>query len=277
MIGLQSIGAVLSDPELRKMFADVASRKVKADLKTLEAHAELSRRLADNRQNARFAENGALKRIVRQHLEYYGTLIQMSYSFHDQLLHSLKDMGGRGDGEAAINALTLSLSAVPGATVRAPFKVSNNRPEPITVTCRASPFVSEDGTQLIGTPVAFDPPGAEIAPGSEQIFTAIIAIGPDFRVGRTYFATLSAEGIDSMQIITRLTIEQGAQAAQASPAAPPPVAVADVVATAPEAVAEASGKEEVIAPAAPKPAPAARAKRVAPEAGGKRAGGRRGG
>lgn len=256
MIGLQSIGAILSDPELRKMLGKVASRKISADLKTLEAHAELSRRLSDNRQNARLGNADALKHIIREHLEYYETLVELSYTFHERLLHLLQEMGRGGDAGAVINGLTLNLSAPVGAIVRAPFKVTNNRAEAISVTCRASPFVSEDGSQLIASPVGFDPPGGEIQAGSEQTFEAVIAVSPDFRTGRTYLATLSADGIEAMQIVTRLTIEESPpKAAEAPPPSPASTVPADVM---PEAAGPASPS-----PSAPQAQPNAEATEAA--------------
>lgn len=213
MIGLQALGSILGDPELRKLFTRVASRKVSADLKTLQAHAELSRRLSDNRRRSADGNEADLKLIVREHLEYYSALIELSYNFHQRLLDLLDKLGKGPGAESAINALTLALRAPPGATVRSPFKISNNRAEAISVTCRSSPFVSEDGSQLIASPIAFDPLGAEIQPGAEEIFEVIIPIGSDFIAGRTYFATLAAEGLDAMQIVARLTIEEAAAAA----------------------------------------------------------------
>ncbi|AJP71194.1 COG1470 family protein [Sphingomonas hengshuiensis] len=245
MIGLQSIGAVLSDPDLRKQLTDLASRKIKADLKTLEAHAELSRRLADNRQGQRLAEGGALKQIVREHLEYYSTLVDLSYSFHERFLNVLRDLSERPEFAGTGDSLTLNLTAAPGSTVRAPFKVTNNRADTIAVTCRVSPFISEDGSQLIGSPVAFEPPGAEIAPGTEQLFEAIIAVGPDFRIGRTYLATLSAEGLDAMQIVTRLTIAEPRPMQSAEVDAPPATPAAQPAAAPKRAAAKAGGKQAV--------------------------------
>lgn len=206
MFGLASLGAIVADPELRRMFGQLASRKIKADLKTIEAHSELSRQLAAARR--RPGDDGAaLRRIVREHLEYYGTLIDLSHSFHQRLIDLLSELSKGGSAEPAINGLTMLLKAPKGATVRAPFKITNNRSDSITVTCRSSPFVSEDGTQLIASRIAFLPPGADIAPGSEEVFEVIVPIGPDFAPGRTYLATLAAEGLEAMEIVLRLEVE----------------------------------------------------------------------
>lgn len=247
VLGLESLGAIVADPELRALFKSVATRKINADLKTLQAHAELSRHLAKSRKGASFT--GAadpLRQIVKEHLEYYGTLIDLSQSFHQRLLDMLAETERTQPGTPPINGLTLALNAPQGATVRAPFKISNNRAETVSVTCRASPFVSEDGTQLIASRIAFAPPGAEIPPGSEEVFEAILPVGRDFLPGRLYLATLTADGFDAMSIIVRLQV-----AAPVEQPAPAPV---------PTAAPEAS---EV--PEAPKigPVPRPRARRRA--------------
>lgn|GEM_PF-2818473 len=227
MIGLNDLGALISDPELRALLKGVITRKINADLKTLQAHSELSKRLARNRRTALNGENDELRQILREHLDYYGTLIDLSHDFHQRLIDNLARTERNGVEAPAINGLTLALKAPIGATVRAPFKISNNRPEPISVTCRASPFVSEDGSQLIASRIAFSPPSAEIAPGAEEIFETILPVGTDFVAGRLYLATLSADGVDAMSIVVRLQVE--AAMPEAAPRAEPaPVAVAPV-------------------------------------------------
>lgn len=206
MLGLENISAIVADPELRALLKSVATRKINADLKTLQAHAELSRHLSKSRKMAGDADGEALRRIVKEHLEYYGTLIELSQNFHQRLIDMLAQSEQARADEPAINGLTLAIDAPRGATVRAPFKISNNRPETVSVRCRASPFVSEDGSQLIASRIAFAPPGAEIPSGSEEIFEAILPVGPDFVAGRLYLATLTAEGFDAMSIVVRLRV-----------------------------------------------------------------------
>jgi len=206
MLGLNSLGALLADPELRRLLAGVASQKIRADLKTIEAHAELSRRLAEARRSPE-GESAALRRVIKEHLEYYGTLISLSHRFHQRLLDLLAETTPGRPADPVVNGLTMALRAPVGATVRAPFKITNNRNEPITVTCRATPFVSEDGTQLIASRLAFRPSGADIAPGSEEVFEVVLPVGPDFIPGRTYLATVAADGFDATDIVVRLSVE----------------------------------------------------------------------
>jgi len=225
MGALENLGAVIGDPELRRLLKSVVTRKINADLKTIQAHAELSRRLSASRRTNGDGEADALKRIVRDHLEYYGTLVDLSLSFHQRLIDMLAETAKGKPAEPAINGLTLAVTAPKGATVRAPFKIANNRAEAIQVTCRASPFVREDGSQMIASRIAFSPPGAEIAAGSEEIFEVILPVGPDFAPGETYLATLSTEGFDAVEIVVRLKVEgEVEQATQAHPerSVPPP-------------------------------------------------------
>lgn len=217
MLGLEGLGAIIGDPDLRQRVGQLAARKIKADLKTLEAQAELSRQLVTAKRGPG-PEGAELKRIIQEHLDYYGALIELSNSFHQRLLDSLKPRDGSG---AAVNGLTLDLKAPIGATLRAPFRISNNRSDPITVTCKASPFVSEDGATLVESRIAFLPPGADIAPGSAETFEAIVPVGPDLTPGKTWLATLKADGVEALEILVRLTVEPGA-AQPPAPEAPAP-------------------------------------------------------
>jgi hypothetical protein len=212
MFGLRSLGSLLADSELRQLFGRVASRKIEADLKTVEANAELARRLADSRRGR---GDGDLKRIVREHLEYYHMLFDLSYAFHQRLLQVLGDNDAVDEVEPASGALALDLRAPRGATVQAAFKISNTRAEAIQVACKSSSFVTDDGSELIAGTVTFAPPSAEIQAGSEQVFRATVLVGPDFQPGRTYFATFDADGIEAMKIVARLTIEQSEARAEA--------------------------------------------------------------
>lgn len=215
MLSLNQLGTVLSDSELRAMLKSVVTRKINSDLKTVQAHAELSKRLAQNRRKNLSGEGDELRQIIKEHLEYYGTLVDLSLNFHQRLLDTLAK-SAESTADPAVNGLTLAMTAPIGATVRAPFKISNNRPDPITVKCRASPFVREDGSQLIASSMGFNPPGAEIAPGSEEVFEVILPVTPDFVAGKLYLATLSADGFDAMSIVMRLQVEGAA----AEPEAP---------------------------------------------------------
>lgn len=218
MFGLRSLGSLLADAELRQLFAQVASRKIEADLKTVEANAQLARRLADSRRGGSNG-NESLKRIVREHLEYYAMLFDLSHAFHQRLLQTLGETGGTADAEPASGSLALDLRAPRGASVQTSFKITNNRAETIDVACQSSAFVSADGSELIAGRVEFDPPSAEIQPGSDGIFRATILVVPDFQPGRTYFATFNADGIDAMKIVTRLTVEEAEAHARPTAAA----------------------------------------------------------
>jgi hypothetical protein len=216
MLGLEGLSAIIGDPDLRQRVGQLAARKIKADLKTLEAQAELSRQLVSAKRGPG-PEGAELKRIIQEHLDFYGALIELSTSFHQRLLDSLQ---GRSGAEPAVNGLTLDLKAPVGATLRAPFRISNNRPDPISVTCKASPFVSEDGATLRESRIAFLPPGADIAPGAAETFEAIVPVGADFAPGQTWLATLKADGVEAMEILVRLHVEPGRPPETKTPAQP---------------------------------------------------------
>jgi hypothetical protein len=205
MFDLASLGTIIADPELRAMLKSVAVRKINADIKTLQAHSELSRYVFKAGRDKTGDTDPELRRVIREHLEYYGALIDLSTQFHNRLIENLRAATPATPSTAP--RLTLNLRAARGSIVRSPFKITNSRAEPVFITCVASPFVSEAGDEMVASPVTFVPPTAEIPPGGEAVFDAVLPVVPDFQVGKTYFATLTAEGVDAMSIVARLYVE----------------------------------------------------------------------
>lgn len=223
MLGLEELESLVNDSELRDLFMRVSSRKATADLKMLQANAELAARLADR---SRKEDTGPLKRIVREHLEYYNVIVEISLNFYQRLIDMLAEEVRESGGEPTVHGNRLTVSAAAGSAVRAPFVVRNDRAAPVTVVCRASPFVSEDGSQLLPSTASFAPNSAEIGAGGEQRFELILSVGSGFNAGRAYLATVSPEGLDEAQIVVRLEVEGdrktgAAQPAGAAGAAPP--------------------------------------------------------
>lgn len=210
MFDLGSLGTIISDPELRAMLKSVAVRKINSDIKTMQAHSELSRYVFKAGRDKTGDTDPELRRVIREHLEYYGALIDLSTQFHNRLIENLR--AATPATATTAPRLTLNLRAARGSIVKSPFKITNSRAEPVFITCVASPFVSEAGDEMVASPVTFAPPTAEIAPGAEAVFEAILPVIPDFQVGKTYFATLTAEGVDAMSIVARLYVEAEAMA-----------------------------------------------------------------
>lgn len=227
MFDLSSLGTIVGDTELRGMLKDLTVRKINSDIKTVQAHAELSRHLLRLRRDD-VAGNAEFKRVLREHLEYYGALVDLSLRFHQRLLDQLQAGSGPAGGAGQADRLTLNVTARQGALVRAPFKIANSRAESIVITCTASPFVSEKGDHMVASGLTFEPPRGEIAARSDRVFEAVLPVTTDFEAGKTYFATLTAEGVEAMSILLRLTVEPAnaveplaAADPAASPAAPP--------------------------------------------------------
>lgn len=219
MLNLQSLTGLLRDPELRQKLSRVTSAKIKADIKSLQANAELSRRLIEattrrgNHTDAA-AQERMLKAVVNEHLDYFDTLTEMSAAFSDRLLAMLAALGKgtNGAGQPA-PALGMNLKGAIGTTLRAPFEIENNRAEPVTAVFRLTPYVSEDGSQLVAANHAFDPPQAVVPAGSKLRVTFVQPIAEGFTAGRDYLATISVEALDAMQIIVHLHVDPAAPVA----------------------------------------------------------------
>jgi hypothetical protein len=214
MLNLQALTGLLRDPELRQKLSRVTSAKIKADIKSLQANAELSRRLieATTRRGVQAdaaAQERMLKTVVNEHLDYFATLTDLSAAFSDRLLGVLTAMGKGGNGAgAAPPSLGMSLRGPLGSTLRAPFEIENNRADAITAVFRLTPYVSEDGGQLVAANHAFDPPRAVIPAGGKLRITFIQPITEGFAIDRDYLATISVEGLDAMQIVVRLHVDR---------------------------------------------------------------------
>jgi hypothetical protein len=263
MLNLESLSAVVRDPQLRGQFGRLATRLVAAEVKAVRAVAALSLKVAQPGK----APDDTLKGLVRSHLDFYGDLIDRSLAFHQGLLDSLDELGRRTKEPPPPDGLSLNLRTPKNSTLHAPFKVGNTRDTPITVACKASPFVSDDGSQLVATAIAFDPPAAEIQPGGEALFDTIIAVGDGFTAGRTYLATLSIEGMDAMRVVLRMTVDPTGQDAPAPTGEPAPVKPPPRARRQRTAKAKASSDSNPPPPIAEQPAAADAAPPPSPDAG----------
>jgi hypothetical protein len=203
MTSLPGLGFLRDDPDLRALISDVATQKLKADLKALEAYAQLAGKLTDNRR--REDAGGILKRILREHLQFYRTLVELSHGFHQRLIDEL-DESDRGKA-APVNGAKLAVAAPAGGTGRGRFTVVNVRQEAVLVVCRISPFVCADGSRLLAPDVVFEPASASIDAGSELTFTVAVSVPSHFAVGERYLANISADGVDEFHVLLELAVD----------------------------------------------------------------------
>jgi hypothetical protein len=118
----------------------------------------------------------------------------------------------------------MNLAAPLNVVLRAPFHLENNKSAPIAVGFEITPFVSEDGAQLVNADVAFDPPSLELRPGQEEKIELILPVGGGFRPTVAYFATVTVTGLDATQLLVRLLVEEPLAAkppGDTKPAEPP--------------------------------------------------------
>lgn len=234
MLGLETTKALLNDSELTELFSRVSARKMASDLKMLQAQAELAERMTDTPRND---DAEALKRIIKEHLEYYGVLIEISMNFHQRLIDMLAAQQAGSDARRAVNGTIVEVRAARHSIARAVFSVVNERPNGVAVACRASPFISEDGGQLIPADVSFSPGSAEVGPGAEARFEMTFPVGADFVAGRSYLGTIFPQGLEAAAIVVHLDVREEAAAIEVP--LPPETAKAYVPSPAATASAEA--------------------------------------
>ncbi len=240
MLGMDALGAAIGDAELRAEFGRVADRFVAAEIKAARVVGALSTRLGETGQA------DALKDLVRRHLAFYGDLVERSLAFHQTLLEELEASAPAKPTSTppeSADALSLSLRTPQHNTLRSTIRVANHRAELISIACKASPFVSEDGSRLVSGATAFDPPAAELQPGVEASFDLIISVGENFMPGHTYLATVSVEGMAAMRVVVRLTVDPaGTPVAPTAAESPPRAKRGARRSAAPVATAKPAGK-----------------------------------
>jgi hypothetical protein len=217
-MNLQMLQQLLTDPSLRLQVSRLLSNKMRADVKSLESSTQLSRRIAEmSRSGADGDAARALHGVVKEHLDFYETLVNMTLSFNQQLIDRLGDLGRDGGDQSGPSQGTMNLSAPLHATVRAPFHLENNKRSPISVAFEITPFVSEDGSHLVKPEAAFDPPSMMLRPAQEAQVQLVLPVADGFRPQTIYFATVTVTGLPATQMLVRLSV----MAAQAEAAAPP--------------------------------------------------------
>jgi hypothetical protein len=227
LLNLTTLKQLLSDPELRQQVSQLVADKIRADQKSLEVNAQLSRHLLDLSRSGGSAEDTAraVRLSVKEHLEFYQTLVQMTLSFNQRLSARLNDLSS--PTQSPTQPVIMNIVAAVGGLARMGFQLENNRARPISVGFEITPFASEDGRQLVAADVIFDPPSLELRPGQEERIELILRVADPFRAGNTYFGTLTVTGLEATQLLVRLQVEErrtmhaapGLQA-QAEPVAP---------------------------------------------------------
>ena len=178
------LGAILGDPEVRRMVGDLVARKLKADLQALRGGAELLGRFRVSPNGAPVVPGeGVVRELVRLQLEYYGALIDITAEFHERTraLLGVEPEPAEPDGEGPDPEMRLS--GPPGSTVRSAFRVENTTTTPMSVELVASPLLREGTGEEAGPAVVFDPPRAELTPGQEVQVAVIVPVGKDMAPG----------------------------------------------------------------------------------------------
>ena len=266
MLNLNVLRQLLADPALRGQISRLISNKVRADAKSLEANALLSRQLIELAGRARRGErsdsDGVLRQLVKEHLDYYETLVNLTLAFNQRLADQLNGVAQQTPTDSAATVTTMRLAVPLGTTVRAPFRLENNRATPIAVGFEMTPFVSESGSEFVSAEVAFDPPLLRLEPGQEGRVELIVVVAPGFTVGSTYLATITLTGLDATQLLVRLVVEAPRETAQPAAGASAVSETVDLIGEAPEPEDAATPSNVSLLPTRPK-RPATRSKAVA--------------
>ena len=190
---------------------------------------------------------GVIKELVRLHLEYYSALVDMTAEFHERTRALLGVEPPPDETAPAPADPEMRVSAPPGSTVRAAFRVENTTSGPMTVELVAGPFHREGSDEVLEPAVAFDPPRIELTPGQEEQVTAIVPVADDLTPGATYRGAIAAAGVDAVRIAVVLEVAE-------RPPEPPPRPARTPAAKKPPARKAAPKKPAAKKPATKKPA-----------------------
>ena len=269
MLNLDVLTKLLNDRALRGQVSRLIAGKVRADAKSLELGSLLSRQLLEMAARRRGDEAPAsepmLRELIKEHLDYYETLVNQMLTFNQRMLDRLQGLGSSSGPASAPQ--TMRLRAPLHATLRAPFRLENNRTSPISVGFEITPFVSESGAEFVSTDVAFDPPSLELKPGQEARIDLVIAVAQGFTSGTAYYATITVKGLEHTQLLVRLQVDPPQKEVQSAPAATVPAASsADANDDEDAASAPAAAKAKPGPRASGEPAKRARKRLVVPQA-----------
>jgi hypothetical protein len=245
-LNLENLRRLLSDPELRDQVSRLLTRKIRADTRTVEVNAQLAQYIGElaRRPDAGDAAMRALRAAIKEHLDYYETLVGLTLAFNDRLMERLN--GAAEPAKSTGTQANMVLSAQPGAVVRAPFHLENNKKAPIDVGFEMTPFASADGSQLIASQTAFDPPNLQIQPGQERKIELIFTVGDAFRVDEDYFSTVTVTGLEGTQLLINLHVERPPGAVISPVSEPEPVVPVPAAAVATEATPAKMGRRRKI-------------------------------
>ncbi len=234
MFGFGVASELWKDNRLRGLMGDLVTKTLKADVHLLQNGTELYYRLLRSGLQSGLslgrggktgtAEAAAvIKEMIQLNVDYYSTLVDLNLEFADRLLDTMRestpapdttspsqpapiaspptDAGSTPTPPSTAPVIpTMLLVACVGDRLRAPFRIENNRAEPTPVSFHLSPFEREDGGQIVASAASFDPPVTELQIHQESRIYLVLPVSPEFEPGHRYTASLSVEGMDTMQL-----------------------------------------------------------------------------
>jgi hypothetical protein len=212
----------LTDPELRKQITRLLTQKTYADSLTAEALAYLARQLIGVvwKTKSGTAAANVLQEAIADYLKFCETLVNLQLDFSKSLLKKLETVSDAARPAPA--TVTMNLAAAQDGVAQGSILVENTRSAAIFVDFETTPFVSEDGSQLVAAEMVFDPARLDLQPEQEAKIEFILKVGEQFKPGTTYLATVTIRGLDAPNLLIRLLVEPAREHA-APPAQSGPV------------------------------------------------------
>jgi hypothetical protein len=217
LLNTEMLKPFLTDPELRKQITRLLTQKTYADSLTAEALAYLARQLIGVvwKTKSGTAAANVLQEAIADYLKFCETLVNLQIDFSKSLLKKLETVSDAARPAPA--TVTMNLAAAQDSVARGSILVENTRSAAIFVDFETTPFVSEDGSQLVAAEVVFDPARLDLQPEQEAKIEFILKVGEQFKPGTMYLATVTIRGLDAPNLLIRLLVEPARDDAAPSP------------------------------------------------------------
>lgn len=194
-------------------YVRVASQTLNGGVSVLKRMSKLAQSAASKLGERRSVELPRGADLVETALKFN---LQVFSSLSDHLLAFLNEVAS--SAERALNGhanvaqaaspskAQIVLSGMPGERATASFIVENTHTRPLDVVLHSSDLTPDQGDALPARLVAFEPAQLTLEAGEQHMIRAVVDLGPEFGVGRTYKSTIRIEPFQSQEIELRLFI-----------------------------------------------------------------------
>lgn len=197
-------------------YVRVASQTLNGGIGVLKRMSKLAQSAASRLGERRGVElpRGAnlVETALKFNLQVFSSLSNHALAFLDEVASSAERAlnananVAQAASPASPSKAQIVLSGMPGERATASFIVENTHTGPLDVVLHSSDLTPDQGDALPARLLVFEPARLTLKAGEQSMVRAVVDLGPEFRVGRTYKSTIRIEPFQSQEIELRLFI-----------------------------------------------------------------------